>query len=81
MFDGSDLRKPYAAMMPDLTQVKDLDGASVPGYRTLNVLGVTPQRRGILYHRLFSSHEAAFISEPVEVQHALATVGRAVRAQ
>ena len=80
MFDGSDLRKPYAAMMPDLMQVKDLDGALVPGYRTLNVLGVTPQRRGILYHRLFSSHEAAFISEPVEVQHALATVDQAIRA-
>jgi hypothetical protein len=80
MFDGSDLRKPYAAMMPDLMQVKDLDGSLVPGYRTLNVLGVTPQRRGILYHRLFSSHEADFISEPVEVQQALATVYQAIRA-
>jgi hypothetical protein len=80
MFDGSDLRKPYAAMMPDLMQVKDLDGSLVPGYRTLNVLGVTPQRRGILYHRLFSSHEADFISEPVEVQHALATVHQAMQA-
>jgi hypothetical protein len=27
----------------------------VPGYRTLNVLGLTPGRRGLLYHRLFSS--------------------------
>jgi hypothetical protein len=80
MFDGSDLRKPYAEMMPDLMQVKDLDGSLVPGYRTLNVLGVTPQRRGILYHRLFSSHEADFISEPVEVQQALATVHQAIQA-
>jgi hypothetical protein len=46
--DGSDLRKPHAQMMPDLMQVKDLDGKLVPGYRTLNVLGVTPKRRGIL---------------------------------
>jgi hypothetical protein len=80
MFDGSDLRKPYAAMMPDLMQVKDLDGSLVPGYRTLNVLGVTPQRRGILYHRLFSSHEADFISEPAEVQQALMTVHQACQA-
>ncbi len=61
MCDGSDLRKPYAEMMPDLMQVKALDGELVPGYRTLNILGVTPKRRGILYHRLFSSTEADFI--------------------
>ena len=38
--DPSDLRKPYASEMPDLMQVRDLDGKLVPGYRTLNVLGV-----------------------------------------
>jgi hypothetical protein len=62
--DGSDLRKPYATEMPALMQVRDLDGKLVPGYRTLNVLGMTPQRRGILYQRLFSSEEEAFTSEP-----------------
>jgi hypothetical protein len=36
--------------------------------RTLNVLGVMPQRRGVLYHRLFSSTETAFVNEPAEVQ-------------
>jgi hypothetical protein len=81
MVDGSDLRKPHAHMMPDLMQVKDLDGKLVPGYRTLNVLGVTPKRRGILYHRLFSSKEADFTSEPAEVQQALQTVHHAVQAQ
>lgn len=81
MCDGSDLRKPYAEMMPDLMQVKDLDGGLVPGYRTLNILGVTPKRRGILYHRLFSSTEADFVSEPAEVQQALHTVHQAVAAQ
>ena len=40
--DPSDLRKPYASEMPDLMQVRDLDGKLVPGYRTLNVLGLTP---------------------------------------
>lgn len=81
MCDGSDLRKPYAEMMPDLMQVKALDGQLVPGYRTLNVLGVTPGRRGVLYHRLFSSAEADFTSEPAEVQQALVTVHQALAAQ
>jgi hypothetical protein len=76
--DPSDLRKPYANEMPDLMQVRDLDGTLVPGYRTLNVLGVTPGRRGILYHRLFSSVEEDFISEPWEVQRGLKSVSQAV---
>lgn len=77
--DPSDLRKPYATEMPDLMQVQDLDGRLVPGYRTLNVLGVTPGRRGILYHRLFSSVEEEFISEPMEVQRGLKKVSQAIR--
>ena len=76
--DGSDLRKPYAQAMPALMQVRDLAGALVPGYRTMNVLGVMPGRRGVLYHRLFSSTAADFVSEPVEVQQALQTVSQAV---
>jgi hypothetical protein len=40
--DPSELRKPYANEMPDLMEVKGLDGQLVPGYRTLNVLGMTP---------------------------------------
>ncbi len=81
MCDGADLRKPYAERMPDLMQVKDLDGELVPGYRTLNILGVAPKRRGILFHRLFSSTEANFVSEPAEVQRALQTVHQALVAQ
>jgi hypothetical protein len=77
--DQSDLRKPYASEMPDLMQVRDLDGTFVPGYRTLNVLGVTPGRRGILYHRLFSSVAQDFESEPLEVQRALKTVSDALQ--
>jgi hypothetical protein len=79
ILDSSDLRKPYAQEMPSLMQVRDLDGDLVPGYRTLNVLGVTPQRRGILYHRLFSSQEAGFVSEPSEVQTGLRTVSQALQ--
>lgn len=76
--DPSDLRKPYANEMPDLMQVRDLDGKLVPGYRTLNVLGVTPGRRGILYHRLFSSRAEDFVSEPLEVQRGLKQVSQAI---
>jgi len=79
ILDSSDLRKPYAREMPSLMQVRALDGDLVPGYRTLNVLGVTPQRRGILYHRLFSSEEAGFVSEPLEVQKGLHTVSQALQ--
>ena len=77
--DPSDLRKPCAQEMPDLMQVRDLDGKLVPGYRTLNVLGLTPGRRGILYHRLFSSVAEDFLSEPMEVQRGLKKVSQAVR--
>ena len=81
IMDESDLRKPYAQEMPDLMQVRDLDGGLVPGYRTLNVLGVVPKRRAILYHRLFSSQEKGFISEPREVQRALKTVDQSLEGQ
>ena len=76
--DGSDLRKPYAKAMPDLMKVRALDGGLVNGYRTLTVLGLTPQHRGILYHRLFSSQATDFLSEPHEVQRALSTVSQAI---
>ena len=46
--DGSDLRKPYAKAMPHLMKVRALDKSLVPGYRTLTVLGLTPQHRGVL---------------------------------
>src|SRR5947209_15363770 len=76
--DSSDLRKPYAEAMPYLMQVRDLDEDLVPGYRTLNVIGLTPGRRGLLYHRLFSSQAPGFVSEPKEVQEALQTVSQAL---
>ncbi|MBN1583080.1 MAG: hypothetical protein JXA89_20395 [Anaerolineae bacterium] len=78
--DGSDLRKPYAREMPDLMQVRDLRGNPVSGYRTLNVLGMTPSRRAILYHRLFSSQEEDFVSESLEVQQSLQTVSESLAA-
>src|SRR5262245_11734128 len=76
--DGSDLRKPYAKEMPHLMKVRALSGGLVPGYQTLTVLGLTQKRRGILYHRLFSSKADDFISEPYEVQTALQTLSTAI---
>jgi hypothetical protein len=50
----------------------------VNGYRTLTVIGLTPHRRGVLYHRLFSSQAPGFVSESHEVQQALTTVSQAI---
>ncbi len=78
--DPSELRKPYAREMQDLMRVRRLGGeGTVPGYRTLNVLGIGRKgRRGILYHRLFSSGEDEFESESKEIQAALRAVGEAL---
>ena len=79
LVDGSDLRKPQAQTMEALQRVKRLKGAgTVPGYRTLNAIGVGRQRRGLLYHRLFSSAAEGFLSESAETQAALASIGAAL---
>jgi hypothetical protein len=81
ILDCSDLRKPYAEEMPDLMEVRALNGDLVPGYRTVSVLGVVPKRRGLLYHHLFSSQEDGFTSQPLELQRAIQTVHQAWQAQ
>lgn len=79
ILDGSDLRKPHAWEMERLQRVKRLaGGGTVPGYRTLNVIGIGTQRRGLLYHHLFSSTADDFVSESTETQVALAAVGEAL---
>ncbi len=81
ILDCSDLRKPYAEEMPALMEVRDLDGKLVPGYRTVNVLGIVPKRRGLLYHHLFSSQEDGFTSQPLELQRGIQTVHQALQVQ
>jgi hypothetical protein len=79
--DPSELRKPHAREMPHLMRVRKTGGekGTVPGYRTLDVLGVgRGGRRGILYHRLWSSEAPAFESESTEIRTALQTVGAAL---
>jgi len=80
VLDGSDLRKPHAGAMEHLQRVPRLaGGGTVPGYRTLNALGIGGGgRRGLLYHRLFSSHAPGFVSEPEEVRGAIRSVGAAL---
>lgn len=80
IFDGSDLRKPYAETMAHLQRVKRLEGeGSVNGYRMLNAIGLGRSgRRGLLYHRLFSSEAPDFVSEPAETRAALRSVGAAL---
>jgi len=79
ILDGSDLRKPYAQAMEGLQPVKRLAGSGViPGYRTINAIGIGVERRGLLYHRLFSSTADDFVSESTETQRALAAVGTAL---
>jgi len=81
VFDPSELRKPYAREMPDLMRVRKLEGeGTVPGYRTLNVLGIgRGGRRGILYHRLFTSKEEEFLSESKEIRDAFDAVGEGLK--
>ena len=77
--DGSDLRKPHAQTMEALQRVKRLHGeGTVRGYRTINAIGVGRQRRGLLYHRRFSSRADGFLSESAETQAALAAIGQAL---
>lgn len=80
VFDGTDLRKPHAECMENLQQVLRLDRrGTVPGYPTLNVLGIgTGGRRGLLYHKLYSSAAADFLSEPAEERAAIRAVGAAL---
>jgi hypothetical protein len=82
IIDGSDLRKPHASEMAYLQRVKRLSGeGTVPGYPTLNVLGVGKERRGLLYHKLYSSAAPDFVSAPAEVRTAIRSVGAALAEQ
>jgi len=79
ILDGSDIRKAYAQMREGLQPVKPLPGGGmVSGYRTINAIGVGPERRGLVYHHLFSGTADDFVSESVETQRALATVDDAL---
>ena len=65
--------------MEGLQQVKPLKGTgTVPGYRTLNAVGIGQERRGLLYHALFSSAAPDFLSEAMEARTAMRSVATAL---
>ena len=76
---GSDRRTPHAQAMAGLQRVKPPKGSgAVPGYRTLNAIGLGPPRRGLLSHTRFSSAAADFLSESREAQTAMRSVAAAL---
>ncbi|CAA9247016.1 MAG: hypothetical protein AVDCRST_MAG93-1573 [uncultured Chloroflexia bacterium] len=80
ILDESDLRKPFATCMEHLDTVRSLDGELVPGFRTLNVLGIGASgQRAILYHHSFSASAPGFESASVEYRWAMDKVTNALR--
>ena len=72
IMDGMELRREYAQEQKYLMQVKSLEGGLVNGYRSINVLGLgEKEKRGLLYHRLFSSQAPGFVSENEEIEKAI----------
>jgi hypothetical protein len=80
VLDGSDLRKPHARPMDHRQRAPRLAGDGTGnGYRTLTAIGIGTQgRRGLLSHRLFSSHAPDFVSDAAEMCTAIASVAAAV---
>jgi hypothetical protein len=79
VLDGSDLRKPHASAMEHLQRVRTAAGTgTVPGYATLNALGIAPGKRGLLFHTLFSSAAPGFGSESRERRAAVRGLGAAL---
>ncbi|MCC6421605.1 MAG: hypothetical protein IT429_25580 [Gemmataceae bacterium] len=78
--DGSDPRKPHAAAMAHLQRVKPLAGRTVVnGDRPLTALGAgRGGRRGLLYHRRFSSTAPDVVSESAETRRAIASATAAL---
>lgn len=80
ILDESDLRKPSASCMEHLDTVRSLDGELVPGFRTLNILGIGASgQRAILYHHSFSASAPGFESLGVEYKRAMDKVTNALR--
>jgi hypothetical protein len=73
VLDGMELRREGARKQAYLMRVRALDDSLVNGYRSFNVLGLGEgAQRGLLYHKLFSSHAPDFDSENIEIQAAIA---------
>ncbi len=81
ILDGSDLRKPHSSSLEFLSTVRALNGDLIPGYPTLNAIGIAPDgQQALLYHTTFSPLEPGFKSEREEVRLAIQAVTTALRA-
>jgi hypothetical protein len=81
ILDGSDLRKPHSSSLEFLSTVRALNGELIPGYPTLNAIGIGPDgQQALLYHTTFSPLEPGFKSEREEVRLAIQAVTTALRA-
>jgi hypothetical protein len=77
VMDGMELRREYAQEQKYLMKVKSLEGGLVNGYRSMNVLGLgEKEKRGLLYHQLFSSQAPGFTSENDEIEQAIDQVNQ-----
>lgn len=80
VLDGSDLRKPHSQKLEYLDAVRDLKGQSIPGYHTLNAIGLTPEgRQTLLYHTTYSTRAPGFTSENTLVLRAIQQIVGSLR--
>lgn len=77
IMDGMELRREYAEEQEYLMRVRSLEGGMVNGYRSLNILGLgEKEKRGMLYHSLYSSQAPGFISENNEIEKGIDQVSQ-----
>jgi hypothetical protein len=78
IIDGSDITKPYSTKMESLSRVRDGSTGEIGnGYHTLGVAALTQKKKMpiMVYSKVYSSTENAFVSEDNEVLTALKFLG------
>lgn len=81
ILDGSDLRKPYSSKLEHLSTVRALDGDLIPGYQTLNAVGISSSGlQALLYQHTYSPLEPEYKSDNDQVRKAILKIHRALRA-
>lgn len=81
ILDGSDLRKPHSSKLEHLSTVRALDGDLIPGYQTLNAVGIASTGvQALLYQHTYSPLEPAYKSDNDQVRTAILEINRALRA-
>jgi hypothetical protein len=82
VMDGSDLRKRYSQKLEHLSRVRSLEGTLVPGYPTLNAIGLAEDgTKALLYHETYSAEAPGFKSQNELVKAAMRTIVTQLRAE